>query len=85
MIVTFYCLEDGKTVTLGTISMKEGQLVASPPDEVALRNVLNDVVRVDRGSDPPLILNAIDHPTEFLEHLPKEYHGSYFWAKAIPD
>jgi transcriptional regulator with XRE-family HTH domain len=74
---------------IGTITMKDGALVASPRTEtnaLALQNVLAEEVWVHQeNGEPPLKLNAIHHPQEFLEHLPKEYHGSYFWAEWVED
>lgn len=84
MTVRFFHLVDGETETIGTITMQDGVLVATPADSIPLQNVLRDEIWVHRGQDPPLKLNAIDHPKEFLAHLQKEFgHGSYFWCKEI--
>lgn len=88
MIVTFYRrIDDGDETeeTIGTISMRDGRLVATPADAVALHNVLEDEIWVHRGDKPPLILRAAQHPQEFLENLQKEFgHGSYFWCVTEP-
>jgi hypothetical protein len=85
MTVRFFRLREDGPEVIGTITLQDGVLVADPPDSVALRNVLSDEVWIyPMTDDPPLKLNAIDHPKEFLEGLPKQYgHGSYFWAVAV--
>lgn len=85
MIVTFYCRnEQAETETVGTIELRDGHLIPDPPDSVLLKNVLDDEVWIDRGADPPLILNATHHPEAFFHALPKQYgHGSYFWCTRI--
>ena len=85
MTVKFFSRGDHGVQVEGTITMKDGVLVADPPDSLTLHNVLNDNVRIDCGEDPPLVFNAIHHPKEFLEALPKQYHGSYFWCKQVED
>jgi hypothetical protein len=86
MIVTFYYRDDhALTQVEGTITMKDGVLVANPADSVALRNVLQSDVRVYRADDAVEILKAALHPAEFLKALPQQYHGSYFWCKQVED
>jgi hypothetical protein len=77
----------GGVETVGDLVLRDGRIVADPPDSISLRNVLADEVWVHgRGEDPPLKLNATDHPKEFFEHLPKEFgHGTYFWAEPVED
>jgi hypothetical protein len=85
MIVQFYQLKEKGPEIIGTIALKNGILVAAPADSVPLRNVLRDVVRVEQGpGEPPLKLNAQQHPDAFLAALPKAYVGTYFWCRAIP-
>ena len=81
--VEFFGRDDsGNTVSEGTLTLKDGQLVASPAG--ALQGVLDNEVRIYRDDPlPPLILHATDDPAAFLAALPKQYHGSRFWCKVI--
>ena len=82
MTVEFFGRNDsGETVSEGTLTLRDGKLVATPAG--ALKGVLDTEVWIHRDPDPPIILNAIDHPEEFLKNLVQQYHGSYFWAKAV--
>ena len=82
--IEFFGRDDsGNTVSEGTLTLKDGQLVASPAG--ALQGVLETDVWIHRDPDPPIILNAIEHPEEFLKNLVQQYHGSRLWAKEIED
>ena len=75
--------ELGETVSEGTLTLKDGQLVASPAG--ALRSVLASDVWIYRDDpQPQLILRATHDPAAFLAALPAQYgHGSRFWCKVI--
>ena len=84
MTVEFFSRDDaGNTISEGRLTLHKGTLVATPAG--ALKGVLAHEVRVMRDPDPPLILRATDDPAAFLAALPKQYHGSRFWAKQIED
>ena len=83
MTVEFFSRDDaGNTISEGRLTLHKGKLVATPAG--ALKGVLATDVWVYRNDpDPPLILRAAHDPEAFLEALPQQYHGSYFWAKAV--
>lgn len=85
MTVRFFRLTEDGSEVIGTITMKDRVLVTNPADSVELHNVLDTEVWIHRDPDPPLILKAALHPEEFLAALPKQYHGSYFWAELVQD
>ena len=69
----------------GTITLKDGQLIADPADSISLKNILAEEIWVHQlNGEPPLKFNADHHPEEFLKACPKQYgHGSYFWCSKV--
>lgn len=83
MKVRFYHLVDGEAEAIGSISMKNGRLVADPPDSQTLRNVLTEPLEVWQEDAPPKSIDPLAEPEEFLKGCVATYRGSYFWCKEI--
>ena len=84
MKVRFYRQRPTGSEEIGAIVLREGILVAEPPDSIALNNVLAEPVWLPEGDGWRFIYPAIQ-PEEFLKALPIEYHGTYFWAGKVED
>jgi hypothetical protein len=65
---------------IGVLVLREGRIVAEPPDSVALNNIVNDQVHLYGENGDRRRLDATLNPDEFLTALPAHYHGTYFWA-----
>ncbi len=85
MHVRFYEQRPDGPEEVGALVLRDGRLVAEPPDSISLNNVLAEPVRVDQGSKPPLWFDPVRQPQEFLRALPTAYHGTYFWAGKVED
>src|SRR5262245_44013219 len=66
---------------IGTIELKDGRLIADPPDAPSLRMALDEDIRKYETSGRITLLNSKLHAEEFIKELPMEYHGTYFWAE----
>jgi hypothetical protein len=76
----------GQVQPLGDLVLRDGRIVADPPDVPALLFALNEPVRIENAQGRMVTFDSKWHPKQFLKALPKAYgHGSYFWCEAIKD
>jgi hypothetical protein len=85
MTVRFYRLRPGGPEVIGTLTLKDGVIVANPADTIALTNILAEPLSVYQEDGPPRLIDHQVEPEAFLEALPKVYHGSYFWCVSGAD
>lgn len=76
MKVSFYEVQNGERVKVGSISLHGSQLVLDPPSSQKLREAAESPIRVRQGW-----LTPDADPKEWLEALPFAYRGSYSWAE----
>ena len=84
MTVRFYRQRTSGPEEIGALVLRGGRIVAEPPDSVALKNVLDEPVWLPEG-DGWWFIYPDTQPEEFLQALPMQYHGSYFWARQVED
>lgn len=76
MKVHFYRQRPTGREEIGALVLRDGILVAEPPDSIALNNVLDEPVHHDDGAGKVTILDAKLHPEEFLrgaaDHLSRD-------------
>jgi len=65
--------------------LRDGRIVAEPPDSIALTNILAQPLCVYRETGPPRLIAHQAEPEAFLKALHSVYHGSYFWAETVED
>jgi hypothetical protein len=87
MTVTFFQLNTttAETESVGTLTLIDGQLVAEPPDAIALMNILAEPLEIYHTDRPRTKIDHTKHPEAFLKALPTVYRGTYFWAKPVED
>jgi hypothetical protein len=90
MKVRFYALNTTTAEVDHVGTLTDGQLVADPPDSIALRNIQAEPVRVYLMDAKPdeleyILIDPTTQPEAFLKACHKDYNGSYFWAGEVED
>lgn len=79
MKVRIYQLKGMETEEAGTLELRNGQVVANPPESRLLTNMLREpIYTLIEGQEREL--TAQDDPKLFLDQLHRHYHGSRLWA-----
>jgi hypothetical protein len=85
MTVKFFRLRKDGPEAIGTITMKDGVLVADPADAQALRGILAKPLEVYQEDGPVKPIDPTAEPEAFLKGCLETFRGSYFWCKQVED